>query len=107
MQKVIGHAHQIKLGRSSHLFFQNDFSPAHCILSECPEEMETLIENTVVVQLRNEFNLQCYLDPNNYLDFDTLFSKLPVNILITSIDSPISSAYDFQDFKLFQDDEKL
>jgi hypothetical protein len=62
LQKVVGSAHQIKLGRGTHLFFQSGFNPEHCKLHESPEEMKTLEENIVVIKLCNEHGMDTYLE---------------------------------------------
>jgi hypothetical protein len=126
MQKVIGNAHQIKLGRSSHLFFQNSLSPPHCKVADCPEEMQTLLENVVTLSLCNDMGLKTYLDPGAFKDFKSLQAKLPINIIINEDEDPIfgveidielpeggtvkwrkGAAYDYKDVKLLNDEEGL
>lgn len=62
MQACIGSAHQIKLGRSIHLFFRSGFTPEYCQVLESPEELETFEESLVNVKLCNEYGMSTYLE---------------------------------------------
>lgn len=89
MQRVVGSAHQVKLGRSSHLFFQNGFSPQFCKIKEAPEELQTLEENLVTVQLCNEQGLCCFLDPSLYSEAGSFAAKFPITIILNDSPDPI------------------
>ena len=81
MQKTIGAAHQIKLGRSNHLFFRSGFNPEYCQVHEHPEEFETLEENLITVKLCNEYGMDTYLDKSQ---IEELHKMIPVTIILNS-----------------------
>jgi len=108
MQKIVGSAHQIKLGRGTHLFFQTGFNPEHCKLQESPEEMKTLEANIVAIKLCNEYGMDTYLDPSTITDLKRM---IPVTVIMNRSEEPIqvdhNGGYDYNDIKEFKDDEGL
>ena len=86
MQAVVGSAHQVKLGRGTHLFFQTGFNPEHCKLLESTEEMKTLELNTVTIKLCNEYEMETYIDPSNFKDLKRI---IPVTVVMNSSEEQI------------------
>lgn len=86
--------------------FKNDFSIDHCKLLEVADTMETLVENSVKIELCTKEGFRTYIDPSQYTD--CLQQKLPITVILNQSSEKIQIShkgqFNYRDIKTFKDE---
>lgn len=85
--------------------FKNDFSIDHCKLGAVPETMETLVDNSVKIELCTKEGFKTYIDPSQYSG--CLEQKLPITVILNRSSEKIQIShkgqFNYRDIKTFKD----